>query len=178
MFGAELARATRRRYPAATISLVSIPRIKDFARNSDYDKFYELTSPKLEYVLSDITTYDFCRSNFIVCYYVLQFLSFSERIKVLQSIYNCLEPGGALIIFEKVLSNHSQIQEIISSLYIDYKLENKYVPEEILRKENSLRGVLNSWSTENYFDLLSDLGFKKKQTIMKYLCFEGMIAIK
>ena len=132
----------------------------------------------LDYVVSDIATYEFFRSNFFVCYYVLQFMSFEDRLKLLKSIYNCLEPGGAVVIFEKVLSSSSKIQEMISSIYVEYKLENNYMPDEIIKKEKSLRGVLNSWSSEEYQKLLSDIGFKKQETIMKYLCFEGILAIK
>lgn len=132
----------------------------------------------LEYMVSDITTFNFSKSSFIVCYYILQFLSFNDRIKILEAIYQCLEPGGCVVIFEKVFADHAQVQELFSSLYIQYKINNHYTASEILKKKSSLHGVLNSLSSKEYSQILTEIGFKKQQTIMKYLCFEGMLAIK
>jgi len=65
-----------------------------------------------------------------------------------------------------------------TSLYTDYKLERGYSPTEIINKSRSLKGVLEPFSTAGNIDLLKRAGFKDIMPVMKYLCFEGFVAIK
>jgi hypothetical protein len=51
-------------------------------------------------------------------------------------------------------------------------------PEEILNKKESLLGVLQPVSTDDNLALLREAGFTSYGTILKYLAFEGFIAIK
>ena len=65
-----------------------------------------------------------------------------------------------------------------SQLYTDYKLDVGYDAEEIVAKSRSLKGVLEPFSTQANIDLAKRAGFKDIMTIMKYVCFEGFVAIK
>ena len=60
----------------------------------------------------------------------------------------------------------------------DYKLSQGYDAEEIVSKARSLKSVLEPFSTQGNLDLLDRAGFKDVTTIMKYICFEGFVAIK
>ena len=82
------------------------------------------------------------------------------------------------MLFEKVRAPDARFQDIMSALYIDYKLENGYSPEEVLGKASSLKGVLEPFSTKGNLDMLHRAGFVDVMTIYKHLCFEGFLAIK
>jgi tRNA (cmo5U34)-methyltransferase len=41
-----------------------------------------------------------------------------------------------------------------------------------------LKGVLEPFSTQGKLDMLKRAGFENMTSIMKYICFEGFIAIK
>ena len=65
-----------------------------------------------------------------------------------------------------------------TAIYTDFKIEQGYNAEEIIAKTRSLKGVLEPFSTQGNLDLLKRAGFIDIMTVMKYVCFEGLLAIK
>jgi tRNA (cmo5U34)-methyltransferase len=128
--------------------------------------------------VADVVTYDFEPSDLIVSYYCLQFVPPKHRQRVIEQIYESLSWGGAFIWFEKVRAGDARFQDIISTLYVDYKLEQEYSCDEIIAKTRSLKGVLEPFSTAGNRGLLERAGFRDVLTVFKYLCFEGVLAIK
>jgi len=134
--------------------------------------------PNLEFSTADVLEYEFKPSDLMVSYYVIQFISPSARQLVIDKIYQNLNWGGGFIWFEKVRAPDARFQDYVTGLYNDYKLENNFTPDEILAKTRSLKKVLEPFSTAGNFGLLERAGFVDFMPIMKYLCFEGYIAIK
>ena len=102
----------------------------------------------------------------------------SERQRLFDKIYNSLKWGGALLFFEKVRSCDARFQDIMTNMYTEYKLNNGYTPDEIMGKTKSLKGILEPFSTQGNLELLKRAGFVDFMTVMKYVCFEGFLAIK
>ncbi len=138
--------------------------------NNSYDNVF------LE--VADINFYEFQKSDLIVSYYSIQFIHPKFRQQLISKIYDSLEWGGAFILFEKVRSPDARFQDIMTSLYNDFKTAQGYSPEEIFLKSSSLKGVLEPFSTQGNIDLLKRAGFVDITSIMKYACFEGFLAIK
>ena len=132
----------------------------------------------VEFELADATHVDFQKSDLIISYYSVQFIHPKVRQELIDEIYNALHWGGAFIMFEKVRGQDARFHDIFSVLYNDYKLDQDYTPAEILGKTRSLKGVLEPFSTQGNLDLLKRAGFEDITTVMKYLCFEGFLAIK
>tara|TARA_B100000787_G_C16131323_1_gene267506 strand:+ start:31 stop:756 length:726 start_codon:yes stop_codon:yes gene_type:complete len=118
------------------------------------------------------------KSDLVVCYYTIQFISPSERQQVIDKLFESLNWGGALIMFEKVRAPDARFQDIINTLYLNYKLDQGYSGENIISKMMSLKGILEPFSTQGNIDLLKRAGFKDIVSIQKYLSFEGFLAIK
>jgi tRNA (cmo5U34)-methyltransferase len=72
----------------------------------------------------------------------------------------------------------ARFQDIATSLYNDYKLSRGYTGDEIVAKSRSLKGVLEPFSTEGNLGLLARAGFEDVMTVLKYVNFEGFLAIK
>ncbi|MCB1189865.1 MAG: methyltransferase domain-containing protein [Leptospiraceae bacterium] len=136
------------------------------------------SDPRIQFECVEIVEAELEKTDFIVAYYMMQFIRPAFRQDVFNRIYNSLQWGGAFLFFEKVRGPDARFQDIISGLYTDYKLEKGYSSEEIIAKSRSLKGVLEPFSTEGNYDLLKRAGFKDIMTIMKYICFEGILAIK
>ena len=132
----------------------------------------------VQIITDDILQHDFEESDFIVAYYTLQFVRPSERQRLFDKIYNSLKWGGALLFFEKVRSCDARFQDIMTNIYAEYKLNNGYTPDEIMGKSKSLKGILEPFSTQGNLELLKRAGFVDFMTVMKYVCFEGFLAIK
>jgi tRNA (cmo5U34)-methyltransferase len=127
---------------------------------------------------ADIVSTELEKSDLIVCYYTLQFIPPAVRQQVINKLYQSLNWGGALIIFEKVRAPDARFQDIINTLYLDYKLKQGYSEENIISKMMSLKGVLEPFSTQGNLDSLKRAGFIDIITVQKYLSFEGFLAIK
>jgi tRNA (cmo5U34)-methyltransferase len=117
-------------------------------------------------------------ADMIVCYYTVQFVRPSVRQTLVDKLYNTLNWGGALLLFEKVRGSDARFQDILTTLYNDYKLRIGYSAEEIVSKTRSLKGVLEPFSKQGNIDMLERAGFVDIETVQKYLCFEGFLAIK
>ena len=126
----------------------------------------------------DANDFEFKKSDLIISYYTLQFIKPRNRQILIDKIYQSLNWGGAFILFEKVRAPDARFQDISTALYTDFKIDNKYTPEEIINKTKSLKGVLEPFSTQANLDMLKRSGFKDIMSVMKYICFQGFLAIK
>jgi len=136
------------------------------------------TDPQLSFVEADIADFTMEKSDMVISYYTLQFIKPKHRLEILKKIYDSMNWGGAFVLFEKVRAPDARFQDIMTSLYIDYKLSKGYQSNEILSKSRSLKGVLEPFSTNGNLELLRMAGFSDITTVSKYVCFEGFLAIK
>lgn len=140
------------------------------------ERFSEFQNVFLDAV--DINNYDMETCDFVISYYTVQFIHPKYRQELINKIYKSLNWGGAFIIFEKTRGSDARFQDIFTTLYADYKLQQGYSPSEIIGKTRSLKGVLEPFSTQGNLDMLRRAGFKDTITVMKYLGFEGFLCIK
>ena len=114
----------------------------------------------------------------IISYYTIQFVNSAYRQKLIDNIFDALNWGGAFIFFEKIRGNDARFQDILTSLYSDFKEQNNFPASDILKKTKSIRGVLEPYSNFGNKSYLKRAGFKDVQTIFQYLCFKGYLCIK
>ena len=132
----------------------------------------------VELYCEDILTCALDGPDMIIAYYTVQFIEERHRQALFDRIYQSLNWGGAFILFEKVGAPDSRFQDMMSCLYREFKQRQGFSSEEILNKEISLKGVLKPFSTAGNLGLLERAGFVDVMTIMKYVSFEGFLAIK
>jgi tRNA (cmo5U34)-methyltransferase len=140
------------------------------------DELYNASN--LAFVCDDMNTMALEKADLIVSYYTIQFIHPKLRQQLIDKIYNRLNWGGAFIMYEKVRANDARFQDIISNLYMEYKLDQGYEPKEIIAKAKSLKGVLEPFSTEGNIDMLKRAGFVDILSVQKYMNFEGFLVIK
>ena len=132
----------------------------------------------VEFAVDDVLQTEFNSPDLVVAYYTVQFIRPSQRQKLIDRVYQSLNWGGAFMLFEKVRANDARFQDMMSSLYNEFKLAQGYGPAEIFSKTRSLKGVLEPFSTQGNIDMLKRAGFVDIISVMKYVCFEGFLAIK
>jgi len=138
----------------------------------------ELKIDNVDFFIDDIVQYELESTDMVIAHYTVQFVRPSEKQRLINKIFKALKWGGAFLMFEKVRANDARFQDIMTSIYNDYKLEQGYTPEEVITKSRSLKGVLEPFSTQGNIDLLKRAGFIDILTVFKYVCFEGFLAIK
>ena len=126
----------------------------------------------------DVLTGELRQTDMIIAYYTIQFVEERHRQALFDRIYQALNWGGAFVLFEKVGAPDSRFQDMMSCLYREFKRHNGFSADEILNKERSLKGVLKPFSTAGNLGLLNRAGFTDVMTVMKYVSFEGFLAIK
>ncbi len=132
----------------------------------------------VELLTHDITQVHFEKSDLVVAYYCVQFIQPRYRQELFNKIYESLNWGGAFLLFEKVRAPDARFQDMMTAMYEDYKKGQGYSDEEILTKSRSLRGVLEPYTSEANLGYLKRAGFVDVLSVMKYVCFEGFLAIK
>ncbi|KRR13639.1 methyltransferase domain-containing protein [Bradyrhizobium valentinum] len=170
-----LLRRLAKRHPHGTrwIGIDTERAMIEYARSA-----HSKESVNVEYLLANACEVGYEASDFIVSYYTIQFVPPRHRQHLIDLVYKSLNWGGAFLFFEKVRAPDARFQDIMSAVYIDYKLDNGYSPEEVLGKASSLKGVLEPFSTNGNLDMLHRAGFVDTMTIYKHVCFEGFLAIK
>jgi len=132
----------------------------------------------IDLLVDDATTFEFSKTDFFVSYYCVQFIPPRLRQPLFDKIYESLNWGGALVLFEKVRAPDARFQDIAVALYDDFKRGQGFDDSEILGKTRSLRGVLEPYTSEANREYLARAGFRDIVSVMKYVCFEGFLAIK
>jgi tRNA (cmo5U34)-methyltransferase len=117
-------------------------------------------------------------TSLVLSVLTLQFTPIEYRQKIIQSVYDTLEPGGALIIVEKVLGNDFTLDSMMVDEYYRIKAENAYTQEQISAKRKSLEGVLVPITAHWNEEMLRDAGFRHIDCFWRYLNFAGWVAIK
>lgn len=132
----------------------------------------------VEFCCEDICSFEFNKCDFLVSYYLIQFVPPRERQLLIDKIYNSLKWGGAFVWFEKVRGPDARFQDILTQMYTEFKLEKGFTPDQIIAKTASLKSVLEPFSSQGNLDLLTRAGFKDIVTVYRNICFEGLLCIK
>ena len=134
--------------------------------------------PGVEIREADIIEAELDPCDLIIAYYTIQFIQPKVRQLLFDKIYQSLNWGGGFLLFEKVRAPDARFQDMMSSLYVDFKLQQGFSEQEVINKSRSLKGVLEPFSTQGNIDLMRRAGFVDIMTVFKHLCFEGFLAIK
>lgn len=108
----------------------------------------------------------------------LQFLRPLNREKILKKICDSLPENGAVILIEKILTEHSICNRLFIEHYYEFKKRNGYNETEISKKRESLENVLVPYQLSENEALLKACGFRYTEVFFKWYNFTGLIAIK
>lgn len=128
----------------------------------------------------DLRQKEYPLSNVSVTLAVLtvQFVPIEYRLRLLRNVYQSLNPGGALIMVEKVLGATADLDGAMVETYYSLKAQNGYSQEQIERKRLSLEGVLVPVTSKWNEELLKLSGFAEIDCFWRWMNFAGWVAVK
>ena len=88
-----------------------------------------------------------------------------------------MNEGGAFIFAEKIYTTHSKLENMIRTIYYDFK-NQKFSYEDIMTKEKTLQNMLKPNSWNEIENMLNSAGFKAVQSFWQNHFFVGAMAIK
>ena len=132
----------------------------------------------VEVVEADIRDVDITNASMVVLNFTLQFIPLAERQAILQRIYDGLNPGGVLILSEKLAFADAAHQELMIELHHNFKRANGYTDLEIAQKRQAIEDVLIPETLEVHRERLKNVGFSSCDVWFQCFNFASMIAIK
>ena len=132
----------------------------------------------LEFREEDIMKTDIQNASLVVLNFVLQFLDLDKRDILIKNIYRGLNPGGALIISEKIHYESDQQTLVTTSLHHSYKAQNGYSEMEIAGKRDALEGVLITETEKALIKRMTRIGFRTSEQLMLNLNFTTYLFTK
>lgn len=129
------------------------------------------------FTCADAKHINYSEASIVSAILFFQFLKKPERIKLLKKIYNELEDGSAMFVVDKVKDDNVDIHDMYNDIYYDFKLEQGITPEDVIRKNQSLRGIMFPDTFQNTFNLYEEIGFKVSVNF-KYNNFVSFVLTK
>ncbi|MEL7589629.1 MAG: carboxy-S-adenosyl-L-methionine synthase CmoA [Prolixibacteraceae bacterium] len=117
-------------------------------------------------------------ASVVVLCLTLQFVRPINRQRIINSVYQQLNPGGCLLLIEKILGETTEFNRQFIKYYYDMKRRNNYDETEIVQKREALENVLIPYKLSEDIQMLSDAGFQTIETFFKWYNFAGMVAVK
>ena len=127
---------------------------------------------------ADIRDIKIRNASMVVLNYTLQFLPVEDRIVLIRKIHDGLNPGGVLVLSEKVADDDPTVESLLVDLHHAFKRTNDYSDLEIARKRSALDNVLVPETTGVHLDRLEAAGFQHRSIWLKHFNFASMLAIR
>lgn len=132
----------------------------------------------VEVIEADIRTIPIENASLVVLNFTLQFLEPAERQKLLNTIWQGLRPGGALVLSEKFSFEDASVGELLFNMHHDFKRANGYSELEISQKRSMLENVMLTDSVETHKERLRIAGFEHAELWFQCFNFGSLIALK
>ncbi len=127
---------------------------------------------------ADISEIEIHDASLVVMHYTLQFITPDKRLALLRKIASGLNPGGVLILSEKLAFDDPQMETTLTRLYYDFKKHNGYSELEISQKRQALENVLIPETEQTHITRLGEAGFERAMSWFQCLNFHSFVAYK
>ena len=110
--------------------------------------------------------------------YTLQFIPVQDRTPLLRKIYQGMQPGGVLMLSEKICFPDPSQQQLNTELHHAFKRSHGYSELEISQKRAALEQVLLPEAIDTHLQRLREVGFASAQVWFQCFNFASFIALK
>jgi tRNA (cmo5U34)-methyltransferase len=132
----------------------------------------------IELIEDDITSCELKNASVVVLNYTLQFIAPEQRQEILRRIFDNLNPGGAIILTEKITHDNEKLRDTLYELHLGFKRAHGYSDLEIAQKREAIENVLVPLTSDQNITLLQNAGFQNVDLALQWFNFASFIAIK
>ena len=129
-------------------------------------------------ICNDLLDVTIENASVVVINFTLQFIPPAQRLALMQRIYAGLNPGGILIISEKIAFSQTGQQNLHIELHHDFKRANGYSDLEISQKRSALENVMIPETLTVHKKRLIAAGFSSSELWFQCFNFISLVAIK
>ena len=147
------------------------------------DKCATILASVASAVSTELVNQDICdtvinNASMVVMNFTLQFIPMAERSALLEKIYAGLNPGGCLVISEKLHFEPESLNTLLTDLHHQFKLAQGYSELEISQKRDSIENVLIPETLDAHIQRLRACGFQSASPWFQCFNFCSLVAIK
>jgi tRNA (cmo5U34)-methyltransferase len=171
--------AVAHRVSCNNYSLVAIdnsPAMIDSLQNKLLDQDFPNT--RIECRCEDIRQSSISNASMVILNFTLQFIAVEQRTELLRRIYEGMNPGGILVISEKILFPDPDLNALMVDLYHSFKENMGYSKLEISQKRAALEKVLLPETLSQHRARLESVGFHTLDVWFQCFNFASMVAFK
>ncbi|WPL15881.1 tRNA (cmo5U34)-methyltransferase [Thiorhodovibrio winogradskyi] len=132
----------------------------------------EIEGGQLQVRCEDLTEVDTSGASLLVLNLTLQFIAPEQRLALLRRLRERLQPGGGLLLAEKVHSANPDAERLLSEAHAGFKRAHGYSELEISRKRTALERVMRLDTAEMHAERLRAAGFT--QVVPWFQCLNFM----
>ena len=129
-------------------------------------------------VCDDLQNINLANASVVIMNFTLQFIPPEQRNKIIDKIYAGLNPGGVLILSEKLSHDTQQGNELLIELHHEFKRRNGYSELEISQKRSALEDVMRTETFAQHKQRLEQAGFEDAVRWFTCYNFSSMVATK
>ncbi len=124
---------------------------------------------------ADISDFKFSEASIVLMNYTLQFVEVDSRPKILRRLCDSIQPGGFLLVSEKVIHNDVATDHALVELYFEFKRRQGYSELEIFRKRDALENVLVPLTVDQNLEMFRQAGFGRVEVLLKWFNFATFV---
>ena len=132
----------------------------------------------VEIIEDNILNIEIKNASMVVLNFTLQFIAPEQRQLLLNKIAEGLNPGGLLLLSEKIADTDPVCNELLIDLHHDFKRANGYSELEIAQKRTALENVMRIDNLDSHLNRLQLAGFSHSAPWFQCFNFFSLIAIK
>lgn len=136
------------------------------------------TACPIQVLCDDIQNVAIEKASMVVLNFTLQFIEPGKRLALLQKIYQGLNPGGVLILSEKVDFADANEHDFQIDLHHTFKKMHGYSDLEISQKRTALENILIPETIDAHQKRLGEAGFSRSTVWFQCFNFVSFIAFK
>lgn len=136
------------------------------------------SKPAIDWQCDDIENISISNASMVVLNLTLLFFDKDHRQGLLERIYQGLNPGGILVLTEKVLMDQAECDQRMVQLYQAFKKTQGYSELEISQKRTALENVQVPDHESQLQNRLQDAGFDEIYQCFRCFNFVSYLAIK
>jgi tRNA (cmo5U34)-methyltransferase len=179
--GCSLGAATlsiRRRIEKENCRIISVDNAEAMVGRCRDNITSDNSATPVDVLCDDILNVEIGNASLVVINFTLQFLPVESRDKLLTTIFNGLNSGGALVLSEKVINPDQSQQVFYENLHAGFKKANGYSELEISQKRSALENVLVPETEACHLQRLHAAGFGLVSTWFQCFNFMSFCAVK
>lgn len=170
--------ALRRHISAPDVKIVAVDNAPAMIERCQQNIAADLSPSEVELCCEDIQHTVIENASLVALNFTLQFLPPDQRAGMLARIAQGLNPGGVLVLSEKICFADAEQQSLFTDLHHDFKRLNGYSDLEISQKRQAIENVLIPDTLEQHKARLLANGFGTVHCWFQCFNFISLLAIR